>query len=376
MDALKKEVTATPLPQIRDILFEMVERKASDLHITAGNPPMFRIHGEIAPSQKFPAVLSSKETHELIYTILSEAQRKKFETSMDLDFSFGIQKLSRFRGNVFKQRNTTAAVIRQIPFHIRTIKELGLPPVVDKLAERPRGLILVTGPTGSGKSTTMAAILDKINTERQGHIITVEDPIEFVHAHKNCIVNQREVGVDTESFATALKYALREDPDVILVGELRDLETIHAALTIAETGHLCLATLHTNSAPEAINRIIDVFPPEQQTQVRTQLSAVLEGIVTQILVPIEGGKSRALCTEIMVATAAVRNLIREGKTQQLYSAMQSGKEIGMQTMNEALKLLVMDKKLEPEEAIRLSSVPTEMATALAQYMKPIPLVRR
>ena len=251
--------------------------------------------------------------------MLTENQKKRFETEDELDFSFGIQNLARFRGNCFKQRGCVSMVIRMIPFNVRTLQELGLPPVIAKLAERPRGLILVTGPTGSGKSTTLAAIIDKINKERKGHIITVEDPIEFIHRHQSCIVNQREIGTDTKSFATALKYALREDPDVILVGEMRDLETIAAALTIAETGHLALATLHTNSAAESINRIIDVFPSNQQSQVRAQLAFVLEGVVTQTLLPKARGRGRVMACEIMVATPAIRALIRDDKIHQIYS---------------------------------------------------------
>ena len=259
---------------LRALLEEMIEKEASDLHVTAGERPKLRIDGDITDSSS-PDVLTAKDTLQLAYSVLTENQKKRFETEDELDFSFGIQNLARFRGNVFKQRGCVAMVIRMIPFNVRTFQELGLPPVVAKLAERPRGLILVTGPTGSGKSTTLAAIIDKINKERKGHIITVEDPIEFIHRHQACIVNQREVGTDTKNFATALKYALREDPDVILVGEMRDLETIAAALTIAETGHLALATLHTNSAAESINRIIDVFPHNQQSQVRAQLAFVL-----------------------------------------------------------------------------------------------------
>ena len=281
-------------------------------------------------------VLTPKDTLQLAYSVLTENQKKRFETDDELDFSFGIQNLARFRGNVFKQRGCVAMVIRMIPFNVRTFQELGLPPVIAKLAERPRGLILVTGPTGSGKSTTLAAIIDKINKERKGHIITVEDPIEFIHRHQSCIVNQREIGTDTKTFASALKYALREDPDVILVGEMRDLETVGAALTIAETGHLVLATLHTNSAAESINRVIDVFPSNQQSQVRAQLAFVLEGVVTQTLLPKLKGRGRSMAAEIMVATPAIRALIRDDKVHQIYSAMQSGKKFGMQTMNDAL----------------------------------------
>ncbi|HEY7769085.1 PilT/PilU family type 4a pilus ATPase, partial [Longimicrobium sp.] len=264
---------------LRALLEEMIERGASDLHVTAGERPKLRVDGHITDSG-VDYILTPKDCLQLTYSILTENQKKRFETEDELDFSFGIQNLARFRGNCFKQRGCVSMVIRQIPINIRTFADLGLPPVIAKMAEKPRGLVLVTGPTGSGKSTTLAAMIDKINRERKGHIITVEDPIEFIHKHQGCIINQREVGTDTKSFGSALKYALREDPDVVLVGELRDLETISAALTIAETGHLAFATLHTNSAAEAINRIIDVFPSHQQSQVRAQLAFVLEGIVT------------------------------------------------------------------------------------------------
>jgi twitching motility protein PilT len=306
-----------------------------------------------------PDVLTPKDTLQLAYSVLTENQKKRFETDDELDFSFGIQNLARFRGNVFKQRGCVAMVIRMIPFNVRTFQELGLPAVIAKLSERPRGLILVTGPTGSGKSTTLAAIIDKINKERKGHIITVEDPIEFIHRHQACIVNQREIGTDTKTFANALKYALREDPDVILVGEMRDLETVAAALTIAETGHLVLATLHTNSAAESINRIIDVFPSNQQSQVRAQLAFVLEGVVTQTLLPKAKGRGRCMAAEIMVATPAIRALIRDDKIHQIYSAMQSGKKFGMQTMNDALYQLYTSREVSQEECERVSSDPKE-----------------
>jgi twitching motility protein PilT len=285
---------------------------------------------------------------------LTENQKKRFELDDELDFSFGIQNLARFRGNVFKQRGCVAMVLRMIPFNVLTFDDLGLPAVVSTLAERPRGLILVTGPTGSGKSTTLAAIIDKINKERKGHIITVEDPIEFIHSHQGCIVNQREVGTDTKSFATALKYALREDPDVILVGEMRDLETVAAALTIAETGHLVLATLHTNSAAESINRIIDVFPSNQQSQVRAQLSFVLEGVLTQTLLQKSSGRGRVMCAEIMVATPAIRALIRDDKIHQIYSALQSGKKFGMQTMNDGLYQAYIQRHVTKDECLRVA----------------------
>jgi twitching motility protein PilT len=343
---------------LRALLEEMIEKEASDLHVTAGERPKLRIDGDITDSS-VTEVMTPKDTLHLAYSVLTENQKKRFETEDELDFSFGIQNLARFRGNVFKQRGCVSMVIRMIPFNVRTFQDLGLPPVIAKLAERPRGLILVTGPTGSGKSTTLAAIIDKINKERKGHIITVEDPIEFIHRHQACIVNQREIGTDTKSFANALKYALREDPDVILVGEMRDLETIAAALTIAETGHLALATLHTNSAAESINRIIDVFPSNQQSQVRAQLAFVLEGVVTQTLLPKSKGRGRVMACEIMVATPAIRALIRDDKIHQIYSAMQSGKKHGMQTMNDALYQLYTNREVTQEECERVSSDPKE-----------------
>jgi twitching motility protein PilT len=345
---------------LRSLLEEMIERDASDLHITAGERPKLRIDGDIQNSN-VDYVLNPKDTLTLAYSILTENQKKRFETEDELDFSFGIQNLARFRGNCFKQRGCVSLVIRQIPFNIRTFEELGLAGVVAKMADKPRGLVLVTGPTGSGKSTTLAAMLDKINRERRGHIITVEDPIEFIHRHQNCIVNQREVGSDTKSFANALKYALREDPDVILIGEMRDLETIQAALTIAETGHLAFATLHTNSAAEAINRIIDVFPSHQQSQVRAQLAFVLEGIVTQTLLPRAKGRGRVMAAEILVVTAAIRALIREDKIHQIYSAMQTGQEkLGMQTMNQCLTTLYLQKQITMETALTASSNKDEL----------------
>jgi twitching motility protein PilT len=343
---------------LRSLLEEMIQRDASDLHITAAERPKLRVDGDIVDSS-VAEVLTPKDTLQLAYSVLTENQKKRFETDDELDFSFGIQNLARFRGNVFKQRGCVAMVIRMIPFNVRTFQELGLPPVIAKLAERPRGLILVTGPTGSGKSTTLAAIIDKINKERKGHIITVEDPIEFIHRHQSCLVNQREIGTDTKTFAAALKYALREDPDVILVGEMRDLETVGAALTIAETGHLVLATLHTNSAAESINRVIDVFPSNQQSQVRAQLAFVLEGVITQTLLPRLKGRGRSMAAEIMVATPAIRALIRDDKVHQIYSAMQSGKKFGMQTMNDALYQLYTAREVAQEECERVSHDPKE-----------------
>jgi twitching motility protein PilT len=347
----------TPV-SLRTLLDEMIDRDASDLHITAGDRPKLRVDGDIINSS-VEHTLTPRDTLQLAYSVLTENQKKRFEMEDELDFSFGIANLSRFRGNVFKQRGCVSMVIRQIPFQIKTFADLQLPPVIASFSERPRGLVLVTGPTGSGKSTTLAAMIDKINTERRGHIITVEDPIEFIHRHRNCIINQREVGADTKSFASALKYALREDPDVILIGEMRDLETIEAAITIAETGHLVFATLHTNSAAEAINRIIDVFPAHQQSQVRAQLAFVLEGIITQTLLPKVSGKGRAMAAEVLVVTPAIRALIRDDKVHQIYSLMQSGKKFGMQTMNDALYQLYVGRQVSADECVRSSGDPNE-----------------
>src|SRR5687768_6701320 len=370
MTATAPQPTAAPgvMPQgvnLKSLLEEMIEKGASDLHITAGERAKLRVDGEIE-SSKIEYVLQPKDTMQIAYSVLTENQKKRFEMEDELDFSFGIQNLARFRGNCFKQRGCVSLVIRQIPFNIRTFEELGLAGVVAKMADKPRGLVLVTGPTGSGKSTTLAAMLDKINRERRGHIITVEDPIEFIHRHQQCIVNQREVGSDTKSFANALKYALREDPDVILIGEMRDLETIQAALTIAETGHLAFATLHTNSAAEAINRIIDVFPSHQQSQVRAQLAFVLEGIVTQTLLPRAKGRGRVMAAEILVVTAAIRALIREDKIHQIYSSMQSGKKFGMQTLNDALYQLYMSREVTADECLRVSGDPNEFLRMIGQ----------
>jgi twitching motility protein PilT len=361
-------MTAPPVAtgvNLRALLEEMIERDASDLHVTAGERPKLRIDGEITNSN-IEFVMTPKDTLQLAYSVLTENQKKRFEMDDELDFSFGIQNLARFRGNCFKQRGCVSMVIRQIPFNIKTFDELKLPDVIRKMAEKPRGLVLVTGPTGSGKSTTLAAMIDKINKDRKGHIITVEDPIEFIHRHQGCIVNQREVGTDTKSFQASLKYALRQDPDVILVGEMRDLDTIQAALTISETGHLAFATLHTNSAAEAINRIIDVFPSHQQSQVRAQLAFVLEGIVTQTLLPRAKGRGRAMAAEILVITPAVRALIRDDKIHQIYSTMQSGKKYGMQTMNDALYNLYMNREVLLEDCLRSSHDPTEFLRMIGQ----------
>lgn len=345
---------------LRVLLEEVIERGASDLHITAGERPKMRIDGDITDS-RVDVVMQPKDTMQLAYSVLTENQKKRFEMEDELDFSFGIQNLARFRGNCFKQRGCVSMVIRQIPFNIKTFQELGLPKVISDLSDKPRGLILVTGPTGSGKSTTLAAMIDKINKEMKGHIITIEDPIEFIHKHQGCIVNQREVGSDTKSFGNALKYALRQDPDVVLIGEMRDLETIQAGLTIAETGHLAFATLHTNSAAEAINRIIDVFPSHQQSQVRAQLAFSLEGVVTQTLLPKMGGKGRAMAAEILVVTPAIRALIRDDKIHQIYSMMQSGKKFGMQTMNDALYNLYVTRAVSFDDCVRASHDPIELA---------------
>jgi twitching motility protein PilT len=350
---------------LRALLEEMVARNASDLHIVAGLPPKLRVDGDITnASADFE--LNPKDTLQLAYSVLTEQQKKRFELEDELDFSFGIQNLARFRGNVFKQRGCVSMVVRQIPFAIKTFDQLGLPGSIAKMAEKPRGLVLVTGPTGSGKSTTLAAMIDKINRERKGHIITVEDPIEFIHKHQSCIINQREIGSDTKSFANALKYALREDPDIILVGEMRDLETIAATLTIAETGHLAFATLHTNSAAEAINRIIDVFPSHQQSQVRAQLAFVLEGIVTQTLLPKAQGRGRVMAAEILVVTPAIRALIRDDKIHQIYSSMQAGKKWGMQTLNDALYALYMNREVTADECLRVTGEPAEFQRMIGQ----------
>jgi twitching motility protein PilT len=347
------------------LLEEMIERDASDLHITAGERPKLRIDGDIQNSN-VDYVLNPKDTLQIAYSVLTENQKKRFELEDELDFSFGIQNLARFRGNCFKQRGCVSMVIRQIPFSVKTFADLGLPPVIARMAEKPRGLVLVTGPTGSGKSTTLAAMIDKINRERKGHIITVEDPIEFIHRHQGCIVNQREVGTDTKSFQNALKYALREDPDVVLIGELRDQETIAAALTIAETGHLAFATLHTNSATEAVNRIIDVFPSHQQEQVRTQLRFVLEGIITQTLLPRAKGRGRVMAAEILVMTPAIRALIKDAKIEQIPGMMQAGKKYGMQTLNDALYALYMAREVTVEECLRVCSEPNDFLRMIGQ----------
>ena len=347
-----------------ELLNTMVQMEGSDLHITTATPPQVRVHGHLV--RLSGADLNPSETKQLAYSVLTDAQKKRFEESLELDFSFGIKGLARFRVNMFNQRGAVGAVYRLIPEQIRSFQELNLPQVLTTLAERPRGLVLVTGPTGSGKSTTLAAMIDKINKERHDHILTIEDPIEFVHQHQGCLVNQREVHSDTQSFSNALRAALREDPDIVLIGEMRDLETVEAALRIAETGHLTFGTLHTNSASQTINRIIDIFPAHQQSQIRTQLSLVLEGIVCQALLPKIGG-GRVVALEIMVPTHGIRNLIREDKVHQIYSAMQTGQEkMGMQTMNQSLATLYQKKLVTLETATMASSNRDELQDLISR----------
>jgi twitching motility protein PilT len=347
------------MANLYDLLKAMVEKGASDLHITTGTPPRIRVDGKLHTTEENP--LTPQETKSLCYSVLTDAQKHMFEENNELDLSFGLKGLSRFRANVFMQRGAVAGAFRTIPFQIRTFKELGLPDIIAELTKKPRGLVLVTGPTGSGKSTTLATMIDKINEERQDHIVTVEDPIEYLHPHKNCLVNQREVNADTFSFKSALKYILRQDPDVVLIGEMRDLETIEAALTISETGHLTFATLHTNTAAQSINRIVDVFPSHQQEQVRTQLSFVLEGIISQQLISKKSGVGRVLAVEILIPNMAIRNLIREDKVHQLYSMMQAGQaKYGMQTMNQSLFELYTRGFLSYEDALGKSPLPDEM----------------
>ena len=334
---------------MHQLLKAMIEKGASDLHITTGSPPQLRIDGKLHPLKMPP--MTPQETKQLCYSVLTDAQKHRFEETNELDLSFSVQKLSRFRGNVFVQRGNVAGAFRAIPFKILTFEELGLPPVISELAKKPRGLILVTGPTGSGKSTTLASIIDRVNQDRNEHIVTIEDPIEYLHPHKGCLVNQREIGADSNSFQDALKYILRQDPDVVLIGELRDLETIEAALTVAETGHLAFATLHTNSAIQTINRIVDVFPPYQQSQIRQQLSFVLEAVVCQTLLPRATGSGRALALEVMVPNSAIRALMRDDKIHQMYSQMQLGQgKSGMQTLNQSLANLVTKRMVDPEVA--------------------------
>jgi twitching motility protein PilT len=342
-----------------ELLQKTLESGASDLHLTTGVPAQIRVDGKLRPINE--AVMGAADTKRLAYSVMTDSQKHQFEEKWEIDFSFGIKDLCRFRANVFTQRGAVGAVFRIIPFEVKGFESLNLPSVVEKLCDKPRGLILVTGPTGSGKSTTLAAMIDKINRERHEHILTIEDPIEFLHSHKNCIVNQREINSDTHSFSDALRVALREDPDVVLIGEMRDLETVEAALRIAETGHLTLATLHTNSAASTINRVVDIFPAGQQPQIRAQLSLVLEGIMCQALIPRVGGSGRSMAMEILVPTSAIRNLIREDKIHQIYSTMQTGQDkYGMQTFNQSLSHLVLTKQITHEDAINKSSNAEEL----------------
>jgi twitching motility protein PilT len=345
------------LPQVSlsELLRKLTDLGGSDLHITTGTAPQIRVDGHLRPLEGYK-LLTSADTKQLAYSVLTDAQKHRFEENLELDFSFGVKGLSRFRANIFNQRGAVGAVFRAIPYEIRAFDELGLPAVIKTMCDKPRGLILVTGPTGSGKSTTLAAMIDKINRDRHEHILTIEDPIEFLHNHKNCLVNQREVNADTRGFAEALRTALRQDPDVVLIGEMRDLETIESALRIAETGHLTLATLHTNSALSTINRIIDVFPSDQQSQIRAQLSLVLEGICCQALLPRSEGSGRAMAMEVLVPNAAIRNLIREDKVHQIYSMMQTGQDKhGMQTFNQSLATLYHKRLISLDTALQRSS---------------------
>jgi twitching motility protein PilT len=359
------------MPTLPELLTMTVDLHGSDLHLSIAAPPIVRIHGELRRLE-FPE-LSPADTKALAYSVLTDAQKKRFEETLELDFSFGIRGIARFRCNLFNQKGAVGAVYRQIPEKIRSFEELALPGVIAKLAERPRGLVLITGPTGSGKSTTLAAMIDKIDTERHAHILTIEDPIEYLHQHKNCIVNQREVHGDTQSFTNALRAALREDPDIVLIGEMRDLETVESALKIAETGHLTFGTLHTNSAASTINRVIDVFPAHQQSQIRTQLSLVLEGIVCQTLLPKVNGQGRCVALEILIPTPGIRNLIREDKVHQIYSAMQTGQEkVGMQTMNQSLATLYFKRAISLDTAMNASSLRDELQEMINRGVGVVP----
>jgi twitching motility protein PilT len=342
----------------------MLDKGASDLHVTTGSPPQLRIDGELVPLRT--DALTPVDTKQLCYSVLTDAQKLRFEEDQELDLSFGVKGLARFRCNLFVQRGAVAGAFRLVPFNIMPLEELGVPKVVADLCERPRGLVLVTGPTGSGKSTTLASMVDRINTRHRSHIVTIEDPIEFLHPHKSSLVNQREVGSDTQGFGKALRHILRQDPDVVLIGEMRDLETIEAAMTISETGHLCLATLHTTSAVGSINRIIDVFPPHQQSQIRAVLSFVLEGVVSQTLIPRASGSGQVLCAEVMIPTPAIRNLIREDKLHQVYSQMQIGQsKHGMMTMNQSLCDLFVRRLITLDDAMNRSSDVDELKTLIA-----------
>jgi twitching motility protein PilT len=356
-----------------DILLKVVEHKASDLHITSGAPPTIRVRGSLVPLEGMPN-LTPTDTREIVYAILSSSQRQMLETDWQLDFAYSVPGVGRFRVNTFFQRGTLGAAFRLIPSETVPIEKLGLPPVVREFAKKPRGIVLVTGPTGSGKSTSLASLINEINETRDDHILTIEDPIEFLHRHKRCIINQREIGTDAQSFAMGLKSALRQDPDVILVGEMRDMETIATALTAAETGHLVFATLHTQDAPQTVDRIIDVFPPEQQGQVRAQLSIGLQGIVTQTLIPTADGNGRCVAAEVLVPTAGVRNLIREGKTHQIYSLIQTGAANGMQTMDASLAALVNAGQITLAMAESRSGQPAELRRLIenSQNLPPLP----
>ena len=353
-----------PPPTLHQLLKVMLDKGASDLHITTGSPPQLRIDGELVPLRT--DALTPVDTKQLCYSVLTDQQKLRFEEDQELDLSFGVKGLARFRANLFMQRGAVGGAFRLVPFNIIPLEELGLPKVVMDLCERPRGLLLVTGPTGSGKSTSLASMVDRINTRHRSHIITIEDPIEFLHPHKNSVVNQREIGSDTQSFGKALRHILRQDPDVVLVGEMRDHETIEAALTIAETGHLCLATLHTTSAVGSINRIVDVFPPHQQPQIRAVLSFVLEGVVSQILIPKASGSGQCMASEVMIPTPAIRNLIREDKLHQIYSQMQMGQaKHGMQTVNQSLYELFSRRMITLEDAMSRTSDPDELKTMIS-----------
>ncbi|UCG60607.1 MAG: type IV pilus twitching motility protein PilT [Candidatus Zixiibacteriota bacterium] len=352
---------------LRELLEQMVKMGASDLHLTVGSPPVVRVDGKLQRLNY--DILTSEQTKKLSYSMLNEKQKQKFEQNSELDFSFGIEQMSRFRCNMFMQRGNVAVALRQIPYKIMSFEELGLPKVVADFAKLPRGLVLVTGPTGSGKSTTLASVIDKINRERPVHIITVEDPIEYLHRHQQALINQREVYSDTPTFASALKYALREDPDVVLIGEMRDLETIESALSISETGHLAFATLHTNSASESINRIIDAFPTNQQEQIRISLSFTLQAIISQTLIPKIGG-GRVLAMEILVVTPAIRALVRDDKVHQIYSMIQSGQKFGMKTMNQSLSELYLTGKITINDAMSYSHNPQELSESLSKQKNP------
>jgi len=360
------------MANLHQLLKVMIEKGASDLHMATGSPPQLRIDGHLVPVN-VPA-LTAQDTKQACYSILTDAQKHKFEENNELDLSFGVKGLARFRANIFVQRGAVGGAFRTIPFEILTFDQLGLPNSVAEMAKRPRGLILVTGPTGSGKSTTLASMIDKINVDRHEHIMTIEDPIEYLHPHKNCLVNQREVGADTTSFKAALRYILRQDPDVVLIGEMRDRETVEAALTVAETGHLCFATLHTNSTIQTVNRIIDVFPSDAQSQIRTQLSFVLEGVLSQTLLPRANRGGRCLALEVMVPNAAIRNLIRDDKLHQIYSQMQMGQDKhGMQTMNQSLANLYLRRMITMDDALSRSSDHDELRRLMSEGTREQPV---